>query len=349
IRPFSTATTYAVTLICTDFDCPDLSNNIGNACDDGDSNTVNDIVNENCECIGDPIPVNNECSDAISLSCNDYVVGTTRGATDNVGCDGDSRQTVWYSFTADATGDVILSTCNPETNFDTDINVYTGTCDALTCFTGFEGNGYVDGNFDCVPQSFAGVGTLEAVAGQTYYIAITGYYAVGGFSAGEGEFGLSVECENAGAALNGTVNWNSSCGDRDGTVRLYTPNTATLIETYNITVAADGTFSIADLPTGTYDVIVKIQGYLAKGVQDVVIAAGANSLAVGAIKNGNINNDGAVNIFDVSLINAAFNTSVGNPAYNPLADLNCDGNINIFDISILNASFNQSGATAPLN
>ncbi|NEN25905.1 hypothetical protein G3O08_20650, partial [Cryomorpha ignava] len=42
IRPFSTATTYAVTLICTDFDCPDLSNNIGNACDDGDSNTVND-------------------------------------------------------------------------------------------------------------------------------------------------------------------------------------------------------------------------------------------------------------------------------------------------------------------
>ncbi len=37
------------------FDCPDLSANIGDSCDDGDDNTENDMVNDNCECVGTPV------------------------------------------------------------------------------------------------------------------------------------------------------------------------------------------------------------------------------------------------------------------------------------------------------
>ena len=38
-----------------DFDCPALQANIGDACDDGDDNTENDMVNDNCECMGTQI------------------------------------------------------------------------------------------------------------------------------------------------------------------------------------------------------------------------------------------------------------------------------------------------------
>jgi hypothetical protein len=34
------------------FDCPDLEANIGDACDDGDPNTTDDVITEDCECIG---------------------------------------------------------------------------------------------------------------------------------------------------------------------------------------------------------------------------------------------------------------------------------------------------------
>jgi hypothetical protein len=34
------------------FDCPDLQANIGDECDDGQANTENDVVNSECECVG---------------------------------------------------------------------------------------------------------------------------------------------------------------------------------------------------------------------------------------------------------------------------------------------------------
>ena len=37
------------------YDCPDLQANIGDACDDGDPNTENDMVNADCGCAGTPI------------------------------------------------------------------------------------------------------------------------------------------------------------------------------------------------------------------------------------------------------------------------------------------------------
>jgi len=38
------------------FDCPTLMANFGERCDDGDDTTENDIITSNCECLGTPIP-----------------------------------------------------------------------------------------------------------------------------------------------------------------------------------------------------------------------------------------------------------------------------------------------------
>src|SRR5690554_1223553 len=50
------------------YDCPDLEANVGDACDDGDASTENDMVTADCECAGTVIVVVEGCMDP--LSCN---------------------------------------------------------------------------------------------------------------------------------------------------------------------------------------------------------------------------------------------------------------------------------------
>ncbi len=52
------------------FDCPDISANIGDACDDGDATTENDAVQADCTCAGVPIPPTFDCPD-ISANIGD--------------------------------------------------------------------------------------------------------------------------------------------------------------------------------------------------------------------------------------------------------------------------------------
>ena len=57
-----------------EFDCPDLSANIGDTCDDGDDMTENDVINENCVCAGIAIIVVYDCDDLmanIGDACDD--------------------------------------------------------------------------------------------------------------------------------------------------------------------------------------------------------------------------------------------------------------------------------------
>lgn len=340
IRPYGTATTYGVSLTCTPFDCPEINANIGDACDDGDPTTAFDTVTANCDCIGIPSPVNDECADALPLVCGETYTGTTNGAIPFTGVPAGTCGTtlpaatnggVWYVITPSYDTEITLDLSG--SSFDTKIFLYEGVCGELVCVGGDDDGGVGT-------QSLL---TTEITAGTTYYVFVSGY------NTAKGNYILTVSCTGQELnTLNGSVNWNSNCDERAGTVTLYTPNTATVVETYNVTVSPDGTYTIEDIQTGTFDIIVKIQGHLAKGFEDVEIVAGANTHAGGAIRNGNVNNDNAINIFDLSVINMSFNKAEGQSGFNPLADLNCDGSVNIFDISILNASFNKVGAVAPL-
>ena len=47
------------------YDCPELEANFGDACDDGDDMTENDTINENCECEGTPVAVVDTDGDGI--------------------------------------------------------------------------------------------------------------------------------------------------------------------------------------------------------------------------------------------------------------------------------------------
>lgn len=159
-----------------------------------------------------------------------------------------------------------------------------------------------------------------------------------------GSFNPNFECgESNSASLTGSAEWISTCGARDMTVAFYESGTPSLVETYNTSINADGSFSLENVPLGAYDIYVKIEGNLQKGYLNQVMSAGTNNISLGSFVQGDLNGDNGVNIIDFSLLNAAFGSMEGAPNYNPLADINCDGGVNIIDISILNASFGLTG------
>ncbi|MDO5656560.1 MAG: pre-peptidase C-terminal domain-containing protein [Flavobacteriaceae bacterium] len=74
------------------FDCPELGANIGDACDDGDANTENDVITEDCECAGTPIPPVFDCPELganIGDACDDGDANTENDViTEDCGCAG---------------------------------------------------------------------------------------------------------------------------------------------------------------------------------------------------------------------------------------------------------------------
>lgn len=57
---------------------------------------------------------------------------------------------------------------------------------------------------------------------------------------------------------------------------------------------------------------------------------------------GDVNGDGKVDIYDITLAAMSFSYSVGNPEYNERADLNRDGTVDIFDLILISKHFGES-------
>lgn len=91
--------------------------------------------------------------------CFNYGVGATNA--------------IWYSYTPPASKTIILSSNVPgQTPIDTRLHVYTGTCEALTCFLADDDSG----------GSLTSSVTFSAVAGTTYYFVFDNYWDSANFS-----------------------------------------------------------------------------------------------------------------------------------------------------------------------
>ncbi len=164
---------------------------------------------------------------------------------------------------------------------------------------------------------------------------------------------ITADCGCAGTqietTLNGSVDWNSNCGERDATVKLYQPGTSSLEASYDVSIQADGLFNIPELETGTFDVIVKVEGYLAKGIQSVEVEAGVNNVVVDFLVFGDLNDDNIVDFIDLGALSGIYLSQVGQGSYNPIADANCDGIIDFVDLGALSGSYLIIGDVAPLS
>ncbi len=204
------ATTYADTVLedcsCvgTPYDCQDLLANIGSSCDDDNPATFNDLVQEDCSCAGTPAQTNDTSCDAEIIECGDSVSGTTQGTTaDVLGTCGTSDGTaggVWYVIVPTSNANITASLCGGGTTYDSKIRVFEGACDSLVC---------VGGNDDfCGLQSEL---NFVASSGTTYYILVHG------FSAASGPYTLSVTCDIIYDCPELQANIGDSCDDNDVT------------------------------------------------------------------------------------------------------------------------------------
>ena len=141
--------------------------------------------------MGQAQPNNDDCEDAQLISMSGTYSGTTTAATtDVVGeiCNPFRSTTkgVWYKIIGNGST-VNLSTCGEQTNFDTWLGVYKGSCGELTCVV--ENDDLEDPCIFGVVASKASEVSFKADSNVIYSIL------VGGVQLETGNFTLSVFCD----------------------------------------------------------------------------------------------------------------------------------------------------------
>jgi hypothetical protein len=145
--------------------------------------------------------------------------------------------------------------------------------------------------------------------------------------------------QTATATMNGTLTLQGR-NPSSGTVQVRVTIGGNSTD-HNVTVT-NGAFSLAGVPTGSVTIRIKHAQSLAV-VQAATLNAGANSVAFGTLRAGDVNNDNAVTLSDFSLLAASFNRTVGQSGYDARADLNGDSAVALTDFSLLASNFNQVG------
>jgi len=146
-----------------------------------------------------PAPLNDECTGAVTVTLGVAATGSTCLATNSAGvpvpsCQATSNADIWYTFTATATAGHTLTTCN--SNFDTVLIIYTGTCGGT--LTEVE----CDDDDEIAPCN--GLNSLITnrllTAGTTYLIRVAS------FSTARGDVSLLITATNTlGSCCTGSV------------------------------------------------------------------------------------------------------------------------------------------------
>ena len=92
---------------------------------------------------------------------------------------------------------------------------------------------------------------------------------------------------------------------------------------------------------GTYSVLVEALGIDSDGNPCKVSESTSISVRSSSLPT-DINKDGIVDIMDIAFVAGAFNTSLGDPKWNGIADLDNNGLVDILDISKVARDFNRS-------
>ncbi len=131
-----------------------------------------------------PLP-NDNCSGAVTVSCNSTVSGSTVGATSDagvgscgIGTGGTPGNGVWYRLAGDGS-QVTLNLCN--SSYDTKVHVYSGSCGALTCVASNDDSGVCSSAL----RSYV---VFNTTPGLDYYILVNGYESA------TGAFSMSISC-----------------------------------------------------------------------------------------------------------------------------------------------------------
>ncbi|MCS6775039.1 MAG: dockerin type I domain-containing protein [Chloroherpetonaceae bacterium] len=114
--------------------------------------------------------------------------------------------------------------------------------------------------------------------------------------------------------------------------------------TRNVKLTAQGTFTLEDIPPGTYSVAVKTPKHLQKVLTGVTVSGAFRAGLRVALLAGDANDDNSVDVFDLAVLIDSFDSAAGDPNWNDgAADFNCDGAVDVLDLALLIQNFDLSG------
>ncbi|MDP4826835.1 MAG: hypothetical protein NWR73_04060, partial [Flavobacteriales bacterium] len=138
-------------------------------------------------------PSNDLCSGALPIECGQVLDGTTEFAnSDDLDFCGNTpsgqvagEPGVWFKHVGtNAFVTLILNEADDQSNFDTFVGVYTGSCNDLVCLTGDDDSG---------PGLNAEV-TFFGESGVEYFLYVTGFDGDGDADGDSGPFNFSLSC-----------------------------------------------------------------------------------------------------------------------------------------------------------
>jgi subtilisin-like proprotein convertase family protein len=126
------------------------------------------------------------CDAALPIGCGFALTDSTTLATniDQPGtCDTDlsTAPGVWFTFNGDGSS-VTLTTCSPNTTYDTKLGVFEGPCASLVCVAGN------DDDPTCVNSGLQSTVTFTSAIGTPYFVYVTG------FGTNTGVFDITMSC-----------------------------------------------------------------------------------------------------------------------------------------------------------
>jgi len=115
--------------------------------------------------------------------------------------------------------------------------------------------------------------------------------------------------------------------------------------TYTAVTAADGTFVLAGLPPGIYDLRTGKESYLSRVCHGVEVIEGSVTDVYSPLilLAGDFSLDNKVDIDDLLVIRNAYGTTPGDDWWSPLVDVNQDGKIGIIDLVYMASNYAKYG------
>ena len=238
----------------------------------------------------------------------------------------DLLRDLWFSFSSDGNSEYAFQAANANQG----LIVYSGTCGNLDIYDCAESQ-------DNISADWSGTAMPEG----EYFIRVLHIV-----SDGNNDTSIDFECINVipdPNILEFVLNPINGCEYLPALVKFYEPGTSNLLHTREVGFNSSEAYVLFNPPIGIFDVFIKPFGSLQESYSQVEILEGLNSFALPALTMGDLDNSNTINILDVSILLSSFNSTVGTPQFNILADFNCTGSINITDFSILAINYNQTG------
>ncbi|MCM8813334.1 MAG: cohesin domain-containing protein [Candidatus Omnitrophica bacterium] len=141
------------------------------------------------------------------------------------------------------------------------------------------------------------------------------------------------------ATLQARTNHSSTA-----TVQVLQTGTNTVVKALTVQTGSDGSFSIAGVPAGTYDVAVKTPNCLRARQSSVNIGRLGTVSGINlALRGGDADNNNVVDMTDYVILRAAYNTIQGNARYDVRADFDGNRIVDMTDYAILRSNYNTIG------